>query len=114
VTGRPSVDLIVGGIFVFWAASKEKAQAAWTVIREMANKGHRLRERGSLAVVQMVAMEGTPLSQIIRGFMPRRYHIVLVTGKDMKVRGSVTEAQILDALMRLGHGATVEQVLRLP
>ena len=96
------LDVPVVGFFLFYAAAKEKRMAPYLFIRHLAQKKNELVRSGVLEAEQLVAFEHVPLGDIVRLIVPQRFFLVLLLDKAWKYKGTLTEAEIVDALLLHG------------
>lgn len=89
--------LLVAGPLVFWGAYEEEENSSLDWLRELLRRSQRLRDGEILAVEEIMVPDTAKVSQVINRFKPSKYHVVLVVGKDMKIKGRLSETQILDA-----------------
>ncbi|OAT85568.1 M50 family metallopeptidase [Desulfotomaculum copahuensis] len=102
VTGYSGLDILITGLFLFYAATRERSMAPYLFMGQLAQKKSELFRAGVLPAEIMVSLEDVLLKEIIKPFLPRKFHLVLVLNRQWQYRGMVTEAQIIDGL--LAHG----------
>ena len=68
--GYFSISLIVVGIFLFYAATREKKQAVYAFLRSLGVKERELGQRGGLRGEMLVVLEETRLLDVFRLFHP--------------------------------------------
>ncbi|MCL6635400.1 MAG: M50 family metallopeptidase [Peptococcaceae bacterium] len=103
--GVSGLDVIITGLFLFYAATREKSLAPYHFIRHLARKKEELAAAGVLPGRPLVSLDTVRLGDVIRTFVPQRFHLVLLLDRDWQYRGVVSEVQIVDAL--LSHGVDV-------
>ena len=108
--GPVAVTVPVLGAFVFWAAGREAAAAAYVFMAALARKRQELATAGCLGAETLVARADTPVKQVVERFVPQRYHVVWVVDGAGQVRGVASEAQILDCLFDRGADVPVGDV----
>ncbi|MCL6634984.1 MAG: M50 family metallopeptidase [Peptococcaceae bacterium] len=106
------LDVIVTGLFLFYAATREKSMARYHFIRHLALKKEELTAHGVLPGEPLAALESARLGEVIRVFLPQRFHLVLLFDRGLQYRGMVTEAQIVDALLTEGYDTPVGRLLK--
>ncbi|WP_066632568.1 M50 family metallopeptidase [Desulfolucanica intricata] len=104
------LDVMVVGLFLFYAASREKSMAPYLFIRHLAQKKEELVKAGVLPAEQLVAFDNIPLGEIIRPFVPQKFHLVFLLDRQWKYKGVVTEAEIVDALLTHGVDMPVGEI----
>ncbi|MCL4516534.1 MAG: M50 family metallopeptidase [Firmicutes bacterium] len=108
--GYLNLTLILLAFFVFYAARKEKNLAAYAFIRYLAQKKEELRRSGVLPTEQLVAAADLPVREIVKYFIPKRYHLVLLTDHNYEIIGLVTEIEIINALFDRGTATTLRDL----
>jgi len=68
----------------------------------LTRKKEELLREGILLVRQVAALESSRLKDVVKNFVPRKYHLVVVVGKDHLVKGTFTEGEIIDEMIRRG------------
>lgn len=96
------LDVIITGMFLLYAATREKSLAPYHFIRHLAQKKEELAAAGVLPGEPLVSLDTVRLGDVIRTFIPQRFHLVLLLDKNWQYRGVVSEAQIIDALLTEG------------
>ncbi len=109
--GYLNFTLILLAFFVFYAARKEKNLAAYAFIRYLAQKKEELRRNGVLPTEQLVAAADLPVREIVKYFIPKRYHLVLLTDHNYEIIGLVTEIEIINALFDRGMETTLRDLI---
>lgn len=105
------LDVIITGLFLLYAATKEKSLAPYHFIRHLAQKKNELAVAGVLPGEPLVSLDTVRLGQLIQTFLPQRYYLVLLLNQDWRYRGVVSEAQIIDALLNEGVDYPVGKLL---
>lgn len=111
--GGEYLNFLVIAVFLLYSAAKEKGSAMYVFMKFLARKKEELVREGILLTRQLAAMETSFLKDVVKFFVPGKYHLVVVMGRDQKVRGTVTEGEIIDAMLRGGQdtrlGALVQK-----
>jgi stage IV sporulation protein FB len=102
MAGMSGLDIVIIGAFLLYAATKEKALAPYHFIRHLAQKKLELATVGVLPGETLVSLDTVRLGDILRLFVPKRFHLVLLVDKDYRYCGMVSEAQMLDAMLKEG------------
>lgn len=100
--GFVGLDVVIIALFVLYSATKEKNLAPYLFIRHLAQKKEELSKAGVLPAEQLVAREDVPLKEVVRLFVPQKFHLILLVDKQMKTLGQISEAQVVDALFTHG------------
>jgi len=100
--GVSGLDVLIIGAFLLFAATREKKAAAFHFIRHLAQKKEELNSAGTLPGKTLVSLDTVRLGDVIRTFVPQRFHLVYLLDRDWQYRGVVSETQIIDALLTEG------------
>lgn len=106
----PLGTALMGG-FLFLAAGREERQGVLGGWRYLLAKEGRLGKERILEARLLVVAEDVSLLQVVGRFLPHQYHVVLVVDGQQRVRGQVTEGEILSALPRIGANAPIRCLL---
>ncbi len=112
--GYVNMTLIVAGFFVYAAAAKEQRTAMYVLIRYLARKQEELQKKRCLPVEQLVAVAQTTVGEVVKHFLPQRYHMVWIIDHKGAIAGMLTEMHLLNALFDNGFEITVGTVLAKP
>lgn len=96
------LDVVIVAIFVFYSASKERGLAPYLFVQHLAQKKEELSRNGVLPAEQMVAREDVLIKEIVRLFVPQKFHLVMLLDKEMNYLGQLSESQVVDALFLYG------------
>lgn len=107
------LDVIITGMFLFYAATREKTLAPYHFIRHLAQKKEELAAAGVLPGEPLVSLDTVRLGDVIRTFIPQRFHLVLLLDRNWQYKGVVSEAQIIDALLTEGLDVPVGSLSKL-
>lgn len=114
LSGFTGLDVLFTGLFLFYAATREKGMATYLFMRHLVQKKAELMRLGVLPAELLVAVENMPLGQVIRLFLPRRFHLVLVLDQQWAYKGVITEAQVVDGLLEHGMDLPVGKLFLQP
>jgi stage IV sporulation protein FB len=109
--GYVNLTLIVLGFFVYAAAVKEQKTAMYVLMRYLVRKQGELLRYGCLPSEHLVAVGATTVGEVVKLFVPQRYHLIWVLRDTGEVAGLLTEYDVVHALVELGNATPVEQVL---
>lgn len=104
--------LIILGPFIYWSASLEKEMAGYAFICHLSRKKDSLKKAGVLSSEELVALEEIKAREIIKYFLPQKYHLVYVLNDKMELEGIVTETQIIQCLMEQGRNYSLKELLK--
>ncbi len=110
--GLSGLDIIVIGLFLFYAATREKSLAPYHFIRHLAQKKKELAAAGVLPGEPLVSFDTVRLGDVIRTFVPQRFYLVLLLDRNWQYRGVVNEVQIIDALLTEGVDVPVGSLIK--
>ena len=99
------------GFFLYDAAAREQKKALYVLIRYLARKQDELRRSGCLNSEQLVAAEHTKVADVVRLFVPQRYHLIWVVDEQGRIEGLITELDIVNTLFEQGSDTPVRFVL---
>lgn len=112
--GYLNVSAVMLACFVYFAAGQEQKLAPYVSIRFLARKRRELKMHGCMRAEQLVALATTPLNEIAKQFVPKRFHVILVLDESGKVQGHVTESEVLEQLFERGVNVPIVHLLRPP
>ncbi len=101
-------NLIIVGILLYWAASREKSLLAFAFMRFLVNKKSQLTRHGYMECQQMVAAPDTLVKKILDSSRPSYYLTVLIIGPDESVIGIRSEAELIECLLEKGPAACIK------
>lgn len=100
--GATGIDVSLTALFLFYAATREKRKAPYFFVNHLVRKKDELLRAGILPARVMVALENVPLGKIVKGFLPQKYHLVVVIDSGGQVKARATESEIVDKIMEGG------------
>lgn len=109
--GITGLDVLFIALFLFFAARRERLKAPYLFAQHLAAKKGELLGEGILPVEPLVALEEVPLGRVVASFLPRKFCMVLVLDSRWRVKKLLTEAQLMEGLLK--HGVDLP-VGRLP
>src|SRR5690606_32011216 len=98
--------------FVFLAAGKEEGLAAYVMLRYLARKRMEIEREGCLITHHLTALERTAVKEVIRHFVPTRFHLLWVVDERGRVVALVDESELIDSLFERGLEITVGELGR--
>lgn len=105
------LDIIVTGLFLFYAATRERAGSPYHFIHHLTRKKQELASFSVLPGEPLAVLDTARIGSIARTFVPHRFHLVLLFDRDLRYLGMVSEAQIVDALLAEGYDTPVSKLL---
>ena len=110
VQGITDYNLFVVAVFLYYSADREKGGAMYIFLRYLARKKEVLARRGVLLSRQVVTMETTSLKDLVRYFVPGKYHLVTVLDRDRRVLRVLTESEVIDGMLTYGWHLTIGEM----
>nr|WP_092068696.1 M50 family metallopeptidase [Dendrosporobacter quercicolus]NSL47193.1 M50 family metallopeptidase [Dendrosporobacter quercicolus DSM 1736]SDL79966.1 stage IV sporulation protein FB [Dendrosporobacter quercicolus] len=93
-----NLSLIIAAFFLYVAAKAELKVAGYRTMRILANKKADLCSRGYMPTTHYTAMANASVRDVVKLFEPERYHIILIVDESYRIRGSLTETEVWEAL----------------
>jgi len=109
--GSIGLSMILVGVFLFFAATREKQRAAFFFLRSLGVKEREMLKRGGLKGEQIVVLEETRLVDVFRLFSPQRYHMVRVMNRSQQLHGEITETALIRAAIDQGLDIPIKKIL---
>jgi len=106
-SGGKDLNYLVIAVFLYYAAVKEKGTAMYIFMKFLTRKKEELFREGVLLSRQVVALESSTLKDVVRYFVPKKYHLVVVVGRDQNIKGTLTEGEVIDTMLRSGQDIRV-------
>ncbi len=110
--GLSGLDILIIGFFLLYAATREKGMAPFHFVRHLAQKKLELLAAGVLPAEPLVSFDYVLLKDVTRVFIPQRFHVVMLLDKDWQYKGVVSEAQIVDAMLKDGMNINIGGLLK--
>ena len=108
--GWTGLDVLITGLFLFYAATRERTAAPFLFMRQMMHKKDDLAEEGVMPALGLVVREDATLGEVVRLFRPKRFHFVAVFSREMKLKCVLPENRIIDGLFSFGFDHPVGQI----
>ncbi|MGE5508479.1 MAG: site-2 protease family protein [Chitinophagales bacterium] len=107
-----NLSLLILAFFVYAAAGQERANATWLLTRYLTRKQRELAEKMILPVETLVATEDLPVREVVRRFVPQRYHLIYLVDHAGEPCALVSETEIIGALMGRGSETPLKEIAR--
>ncbi|MBM7583071.1 stage IV sporulation protein FB [Caldicoprobacter guelmensis] len=104
-------SLFVVAVFLAYSAVKENRMAAYVIVRDLTYKRDILVKEGAIQSRELVVLYDLPLRDVIRKFVPHRYHSLVLVDEQLRPRGYLTEKDIVDGLMDYGLNVPIYRLL---
>lgn len=111
-THGSNFNFLVIAIFLIYSAAKEKGSAMYLFMKFLAKKKEELFREGVLLSRQVVALETSSLKDIVKYFVPKKYHLVVVVSKDQSIKGILTEGQVIERMFGQGPETPVGMLIQ--
>ena len=60
----------------------------------------------------LVSFETVRMGELIKSFVPQRFHVIMLLDENWQYRGVVSEVQVIDALLNQGVDAPVGSLIK--
>ena len=107
---NPNFFLLSG--FLAYSALKEKRTASYIAVRDITFKRDIISKEGALVTRELVVLYDMPLKDIIKKFVPHRYHFIKVVDHSLRIWGYLDETEIVNGIMDYGANIQVGRLLR--
>lgn len=107
-----NINFLVVGIFLVYSAIKEKGSAMYLFMKFLTRKKEELLREGVLLARQVVALESSRLKDVVKYFVPKKYHLVIVVGRDHSIKGTLTEGEVINEMMGRGPETPVGMLVQ--
>lgn len=107
---NPNFFLLSG--FLAYSALKEKRTASYIAVRDITLKRDIISKEGALVTRELVVLYDIPLKDIIKKFVPHRYHFIKVVDHSLRIWGYLDETEIVNGIMDYGANIQVGRLLR--
>ncbi|MGI6566312.1 MAG: M50 family metallopeptidase [Limnochordia bacterium] len=112
--GFASVSLPVLAFFIYLSAGREQRMAGYVFVRYLTRKKQELDAAGVMPAEQLVAYGDVPVKDIVRHFVPKRYHVVLMINAAGAVEGVASEMEVVSSFFEQGIDTPLEAVVGQP
>lgn len=104
------LDIVATGLFLFYAARRQKAEAPYLYAQHLVSKNRGLDEHGILPGEVLVARGDVPVWRVTRLFVPQHYHFVYTVDEQGRCTGIVGETEVIKALLEEGANVPLDRV----
>jgi len=108
--GLTDLSFLVIVIFLYYASVKEQGLATFVFIRYLTRKKEELNKKGIIKGEHLVVLETTPLKEIIKYFVPRKFHLIIMMGSDLSIHKIYTETEVIDGLLKYGFDLPIKSL----
>ena len=110
--GVVSLTIPATSVFLFLAALREIRHAPYMIARDAMHKRINLHRGRSVGIRWVAVNENTLLHNVNAQRYTQQYRMVAVLGDDMRVRGILSETELMDAQLRAEADVTVGSLLQ--
>ena len=104
-------SLIITGFFLLQQASNEEKNAHLIFMNQLAKKKERLLKNQYFPGEIVVVDQETPVKKLLYLFLPKKYFIVYILDRNMKIQKSLTETEIFDKIIEKGLDFKMKDLL---
>ncbi|MEW6541943.1 MAG: M50 family metallopeptidase [Bacillota bacterium] len=108
--GLTGFDIIATGLFLYYAARREKQEAPYLYAQHLVTKNRDLERHGILPGEVLVARQDLPVWRVTQLFVPQRYHFVYTVDEHGRHTGVVDEAEIMKTLLEQGANVSLDRI----
>lgn len=106
------INFLVIALFLLFCSTKEKKAIMYVFMKFLAKKKEDLMKEGVLLTRHVIALDSSLLKDVVKFFVPKKYHMVDVLNGSHHLLGTLTEGQVIDGLMHLGPETRVGVLVR--
>ena len=100
--GEFNISLPVVGVFLWSAAGKEEYYSRYLFMQYITRRRAELGKYGPHPIEALLCHEGMLVKEVVRHFIPQRYHLVYLIDKEKDLLGYVTELEVIEAMFNTG------------
>jgi stage IV sporulation protein FB len=104
--------IFIAAAFLAYSALKEKRVATYIFLRDITYKKDTLIKEGSMLIREMAVMYDQSIKNVMKKFTPHRYHYVQVVDEQLRVKGWVSESQIIKGLIDYGLNVPIIRLVK--
>jgi stage IV sporulation protein FB len=98
--------------FMLYSAVRERRNATYVMLRDITYKKEALLREGSMPIRNIAVLSSLPLKDLVRKFVPQRYHYIQVLDDQLKEKGTLNESEVVNGLLDFGGHAPVGRLFR--
>ncbi|MDD4680610.1 MAG: M50 family metallopeptidase [Clostridia bacterium] len=99
--------------FLIYSVIQEKRNATYVMLKDITYKKEALLKEGSLPIRNIAVISNLALKDVVKKFIPQRYHYIQVMDEQLKELGTLNESEIVNGLLDHGTQISVGRLLRL-
>lgn len=98
IYGRFNIGFFAVPFFMLYASRQEESIMTFMVMKDIIGKKKKLINNGFMEAKFICAYEDMYMEDVIKHIDLDKYHIIIIIGSDMKIKGTLTESQVLDGI----------------
>jgi stage IV sporulation protein FB len=106
---NPNLFIIAG--FLMYSAIKENRMATYVFLRDITYKKDALLKEGVFQTREIIVLYDLSIKEVVKKFVPHRYHYVTVVDEQFRTKGYLTESEIVRGLMDYGLNTPISRLL---
>ena len=100
-------------VYIFFSNKKEKEKIGLISIKNLVLNKKSLYNEGIMDVKHIIAMEFVDIKNIFDEFTLEQYCIITITDTTGKVIGSLSESEIIDAIIEYDNNITLRELMQV-
>ncbi|MBE3579821.1 MAG: M50 family metallopeptidase [Caldanaerobacter subterraneus] len=93
------------------AANKERNMSAFLQMRNLYRKKVEFYKKGTMAVHHLAVSEKAKLKDIIKNFMPSKYHVIIILDSNLREKYRMTESEFFEKALEYGLNSCIGDIL---
>jgi stage IV sporulation protein FB len=106
-----SIFYLFLAIFLIIAVNKEKNMMAFSQMRNLYRKKLELQKKGLMSVYHVAVYEKMTLKDVIKGFMPSKYHVIIILDDNLREKYRMTEAEFFEKALEYGLNISIGETI---
>lgn len=106
-----NISLLMIGIYIPIVLKDARMESAFMNIRQILYRRTKLLKKGVYPVRDLVVLSGTRIGELLNNMDFDRFHIIYVLDDDMRIAGTFTEKEIMDAFTSGGEDITFARLM---
>ncbi|NLB43096.1 MAG: hypothetical protein GX815_12760 [Clostridiales bacterium] len=98
--------------FLMYSVAREKRNATYVMLKDITYKKEALLKEGSLPIRNIAVISSLPVKDVVKKFVPQRYHYIQIVDEHLKEQGTLSEGEIVQGLLDHGAQVSVGRLLR--
>jgi len=105
-------SLFIFSGFLAYSAFRERRNATYAMLMDITHKKEALLREGSMPIRNIAVLYTLPLKDVVKKFVPQRYHYIQVLDDQLKEKGTLNESDIVNGLLDFGAHVHVGRLFR--